>query len=141
MQLQVRYILTPLLEIYHKAVELSESSVLVVFEMLSFLIGKMDRLSVSSYHGKIFEKCLLALDLRRAHLESIKNVHVVEEAVIRAMLGLTMKVTETMFKPLFIRSLEWSETPVDGLESTESASLDRVVSFYGFVNELVEHQR
>ncbi|KAL5728414.1 hypothetical protein ACHQM5_001504 [Ranunculus cassubicifolius] len=135
-KIEVRNILSPLLEIYQKAVDIGESSVSLGFGMLATLISKMDRLSVGSNYKKVFKKCLLALDLRRVHPDSVKNVDIVEKCVVHAMIVLSLKLTETMFKPLFIDSLEWSGT-IFG----ESASLDRIVSFYRFVNELVENQR
>ncbi|KAF5193642.1 U3 small nucleolar rna-associated protein [Thalictrum thalictroides] len=137
----VRYILTPLRNIYPKAVEFGESSVSIVFDMLASLIKTMDRSSISSHRGVIFEHCLAALDLRRTHPESIKKVHVVEQSILRAMIVLTMKLTEMMFKPLFIRSLEWAESEVEAKGSMESRNLDRSISFYSFVNELAAQQR
>ncbi|PIA50335.1 hypothetical protein AQUCO_01300820v1 [Aquilegia coerulea] len=137
----VRYILTPLRSIYPKAVEFGESSVSIVFDMLASLINTMDRSSISSNRGEIFEHCLTSLDLRRAHPESIKNVHVVEQSILHAMIVLTMKLTETMFKPLFIRSLEWAESEVEEKGSMESRNLDRLISFYSLVNELAAQQR
>ncbi|KAF5179402.1 Heat repeat-containing protein [Thalictrum thalictroides] len=101
----------------------------------------MDRSFISSHRGEIFEHCLAVLDLCCTHRESIKNVHVVEQSILRAMIVLTMKLTETMFKPLFIRILEWAESEVEAKGSMESRNLERSISFYSFVNELAAQQR
>lgn len=109
--------------------------------MLSNLIGTMDRSAVGTYHAKIFEQCLVALDLRHESPVSVKRVDIVEESVIDTMIVLTMKLTEKMFKPLFIRSLEWAESEFDRNGSTESRNLDRSISFYRLVSKLVDRHR
>lgn len=130
-----------MLKIYPEAVKAGESSLSIAFEMLANIIGIMDRSSVGSYHAKIFEQCLLGLDLRRQQPVSVKNVDVVEQSVINATIVLTMKLTETMFKPLFIRSLEWAESDVDVSGCMESGNFDRTISFYRLVNKLAEQHR
>lgn len=135
---QVRLALPPLLKIYSEAVNNGDSSLSISFEMLANLVGRMDRSSVSNYHVKVFDLCLLALDLRRQHPVSIKNIDTVEKNVINAMIGLTMKLTETMFKPLFIKSIEWAES---NMEDSDMGSTNRAISFYGLVNKLSENHR
>ena len=110
----------------------------ISFEMLANLISTMDRSSVSNYHIKVFGLCLLALDLRRQHPVSIENIDTVEKNVINAMIVLTMKLTETMFKPLFFKSIEWTESNV---EDCDMGSTNRALSFYGLVNKLSENHR
>lgn len=107
--------------------------------MLAMLIGTMDRSSIVALHEKIFDICLVALDLRRQSPLSIQNIDVVEKGVMNAMIALTLKLTESMFKPLFIKSIEWAESEVD--ETVSAGSIDRAISFYGMVNKLAENHR
>lgn len=137
-KIPVRLALPPLLKIYSEAVNNGDSSLSISFEMLANLVGRMDRSSVSNYHVKVFDLCLLALDLRRQHPVSIKNIDTVEKNVINAMIVLTMKLTETMFKPLFIKSIEWAES---NMEDSDTGSTNRAISFYGLVNKLSENHR
>ncbi|KAI3919122.1 hypothetical protein MKW98_016675 [Papaver atlanticum] len=137
----VRLTVAPLLKVYTKAVQSGESSLSVTFGMLSNLIGTMDRSAIGMYHVRIFELCLLALDLRRESPVSVKRVDIVEESVIDSMIVLSLKLTENMFKPLFLRSLEWAESEVEGPGSTESRKLDRTISFYRLISKLVERHR
>lgn len=130
--------LTSLLKLYSSALRCGESSLCLFFEMLASIVGVMDRPSIGTYHVKVFEQCLIALDIRCQLPESIKDVNVVEESVINAMVVLTMKFTETMFRPLFIHSLEWADSKLEG---SENASLDRMITFYKLVNRLVAKQR
>lgn len=139
--LQVRLMLTPLLQIYSSSLKCGESSLCLVFEMLSTMIGAMDRSSIGTYHAKLFEQCLIALDLRRQCPQSVRNVHMVEQSVIHAMIVLTMKLTETMFRPLFLHSLEWAESEFEGSDLTKGRSLERTISFYMLVSKLIEQHR
>ncbi|KAG5249529.1 U3 small nucleolar RNA-associated protein and NUC211 domain-containing [Salix suchowensis] len=136
-KIPVRLALPPLLKIYPDTVEAGDSSVAVFFEMLGSLVGTMDRSSVGGYNEAIFDLCLRALDLRRQHPVSIQNIDLVEKSIINAMIALTMKLTETMFKPLFIRSIEWAESYVEENDN----GIDRAISFYGLVNKLAEKHR
>lgn len=133
--------LTPLLKIYSNALKCGELSLSLEFEMLANMISSMDRPSIASYHVKIFEQCILALDLRHQLPESIKDVNLVEENVIHTIITLTMKLTEAMFRPLFFHSLEWADCQVEGSESRKMRSIDRSISFYKLVNKLIEHHR
>ncbi|ONK73498.1 uncharacterized protein A4U43_C04F32240 [Asparagus officinalis] len=137
-KIPVRLMLTPLLKMYSSALKCGESSLCLVFEMLASIIGVMDRPSIGTYHVKIFEQCLIALDIRCHLPESIKNVNIVEQSVTDAVLVLTMKLTETMFRPLFMHSLDWADSKLEG---SESISFDRKITFYKLVNKLLEKHR
>ncbi|KAK9913977.1 hypothetical protein M0R45_037776 [Rubus argutus] len=132
----VRLALPPLLNIYSSTVESGDSSLIIYFGMLANMIGRMDRSSVGGYHAKIFERCLLALDLRRQHPASVRRIDDVEKSVFTAMISLTMKLTETMFRPLFIRSIDWANSDVEDV-----GYIPRAISFYGLVNKLAENHR
>ncbi|XP_031392129.1 uncharacterized protein At3g06530 isoform X2 [Punica granatum] len=141
-RIPVRLALPPLMKLYSNAVRSGDSSLEITFKMLGKIISSMDRSSVGAYHARIFDLCLKALDLRRQRHPSIRKIHVIEYSVITSMISLTMKLTETMFKPLFIRTIEWAESEVDDSPRVESSSnTDRAISFYGLVNKLAENHR
>nr|GMD68865.1 uncharacterized protein At3g06530 isoform X1 [Ipomoea batatas] len=135
----VRLSLPPLLEIYSNAISYGDCSLSITFKMLGDLVTTMDRPSIGENHAKIFDKCLQALDLRRQRKTSVKNIELVEKNVINTMVVLTMKLTETMFRPLFMKSIEWSGSNVDDNEIRRPN--DRTISFYGLVNMLAESHR
>ncbi|KAL0452592.1 UNVERIFIED_CONTAM: hypothetical protein Slati_1237300 [Sesamum latifolium] len=140
-KIPVRLLLPPVLSIYSDAIKSGESSLSIVFEMLGNLVGSMDRPSIGVYHAKVFDLCLLALDLRHQNPDSIQNIDVVEQNVINAVVTLTMKLTETMFRPLFIKTIEWSGLNVEGDENTPVKANSRAISFYSLVNKLAESHR
>lgn len=138
-KIPVRLALPPLLKLYPSAVEAGDKSLTIVFDMLATIIGTMDRSSIVAFHGKIFDLCLIALDLRRQNPPSVQNIDEVEKGVLNTMNVLTLKLTESMFKPLLIKSIEWAESEVD--ETAYTGSIDRAISFYGMVNKLAENHR
>lgn len=105
------------------------------------MIGGMDRSSISSYHVKIYEQCLTSLNIRHQAPESVKDINMVEQSVINAMVVLTMRLTETMFKPLFLHTLEWAESELEENHSIKTISIDRSISFYSLVNKLIQQHR
>ncbi|CAH9069155.1 unnamed protein product [Cuscuta epithymum] len=135
----VRLSLPPLLKIYPDALRYGDCSLSITFTMLGGLVATMDKSTIGAYHAKIFDLCLQALDLRRLRLESVKNIDLVEKNVINAMVGLSMKLTEKMFRPLFIKSVEWSDSNVEDNEIRKS--YDRTIAFYGLVNMFAENHR
>lgn len=130
------------MKLYSNAVLSGDSSLNIIFKMLGKIICSMDRSSVGAYHTRIFDFCLNALDIRRQHPSSVKNISIIEESIVTSMISLTMKLTETMFKPLFIRSIEWAELEIDdSAHSGSRRNVDRAIPFYVLVNKLVEKHR
>ncbi|XP_010441584.1 PREDICTED: uncharacterized protein At3g06530-like isoform X2 [Camelina sativa] len=140
-KIPVRLTLQPLLQIYDEAVSSGNASLVIVFDMLENLVVKMDRSSVVSSHGKIFDQCLVALDIRRLNPAEIQNIDDAERSVTNAMVALTKKLTESEFRPLFIRSIDWAESDIIDGSGSENKSIDRAISFYGLVNRLCESHR
>ncbi|KAK7276819.1 hypothetical protein RIF29_17965 [Crotalaria pallida] len=138
-KIPVRLALPPLLKLYPAAMEAGDNSLTIVFNLLATLVRTMDRSSIVAFHGKVFDLSLVALDLRRQNPPSVQNINVVEKSVTNAIVALTLKLTESMFKPLFIKSIEWAESEVD--ETASAGSIDRAISFYGMINKLVENHR
>ncbi|KAF8101204.1 hypothetical protein N665_0209s0060 [Sinapis alba] len=137
-KIPVRLTLQPLLRIYDEAVSSGDASLVIAFDMLENLVAKMDRASIVCNHAKIFDQCLAALDIRRQNPATIQNVDDAERSVINATVTLTKKLTESEFKPLFIRSIDWAESDIVDGSGNESKSVDRSISFYGLVNRLCE---
>ncbi|XP_048636041.1 uncharacterized protein At3g06530-like isoform X1 [Brassica napus] len=135
-KIPVRLTLQPLLRIYDEAVSSGDASLVIAFDMLENLVAKMDRASVVCNHAKIFDQCLAALDIRRQNPATIQNVDDAERSVINATVTLTKKLTESEFKPLFIRSIDWAESEIVDGSGNENKSVDRSISFYGLVNRL-----
>ncbi|KAL3837868.1 hypothetical protein ACJIZ3_022459 [Penstemon smallii] len=140
-KIPVRLLIPPVLDMFSDAIKSGESSLSIFFEMLGNLVSSMDRSSIGAYYAKVFDLCLLALDLRCQNPTSIKNIDVVEQNVIKAVVTLTMKLTETMFRPLFIKTVEWSGLNVEDDENSQRKVNGRAISFYSLVNKFAESHR
>ncbi|KAK9018474.1 hypothetical protein V6N11_001448 [Hibiscus sabdariffa] len=140
-ELMIRLTLQPLLKIFSGAVKSGDSSLVITFQMLADLVSKMDRTSISGSYAKIFDQCMVGLDLRRQHPVTVQTINVVEKSVIDAIVSLTMKFTENMFKPLFAKSIEWAETQFQDVAGSGTSNIDRAIQFYNLVNKLVENHR
>lgn len=139
--LQARLLLDPLVTSFDKAVAAGEVSTSALFQMIAHLASSLDRSAVTTYHGKIFNICLLALDLRRKVPPSFSSVSKVEAEVVGALVALVMKLGESVFRPLFIKALEWAQsTSIDGTDVT-GFDVHRSISFYRLVNELASKLR
>ncbi|XP_071732709.1 uncharacterized protein At3g06530 isoform X2 [Rutidosis leptorrhynchoides] len=135
----VRLSLPPLLKIYSEAINFGDSGISITFQMIGNFIRTMDK-SLYAYYLNIFDTCLLALDLRRKRPASIKNITAVEKDVVNTMVTLVMKLTENMFKPLFIRCVEWSEyTELN--DDLGHANIDRALSFFSLLDKLIDTGR
>ncbi|KAL3702523.1 hypothetical protein R1sor_020545 [Riccia sorocarpa] len=138
-KLPARLLLEPIMSVYEKAVEAGEESTCALFDMLGAMTSKLDRPAVAAYHVKIFDFCLAAFDLRRKSL--LPNVSRVESSVVSAIVSLVMKLSETSFKPLFVKVLEWAESEEPTEERVAGKSVDRNIIFYKFVNQLSDKLR
>ncbi|BBM97494.1 U3 small nucleolar RNA-associated protein 10 [Marchantia polymorpha subsp. ruderalis] len=140
-KLPARLLLDPLMSVYNKAVEAGEDSTCALFDMLGAMTSKLDRSSVAAYHAKIFNFCLAAFDLRRNSIHFLPNISRVENSVVSAIVSLVMKLSETSFKPLFVKVLEWAESEESTGVSVAGKSVDRNIVFYKLVNQLAEKLR
>ncbi|KFK38114.1 hypothetical protein AALP_AA3G071300 [Arabis alpina] len=140
-KIPVRLTLQPILRIYDEAVSSGNESFVIAFEMLENLVVKMDRSSIVTNHAKIFDQCLVALDIRRQNPAAIQDIDEAERSVTNTMVALTKKLTESEFRPLFVRSIDWAESDIVDESGNENKSIDRAISFYGLVDKLCDSHR
>jgi len=140
-ELQARLLLDPLIGAYEQSLNIGHEATSALFDLVASVSSRMDRASVSLYHVKIFNLCLRGLDLRSNRPSSFASIGGVEKSVIGALSSLVLKLSENSFKPLFVSLLDWSQSSSledGGLSGTQ---LDRRISFFGLVNQLLEKLR
>ncbi|XP_078440573.1 ARM repeat superfamily protein [Wolffia australiana] len=140
-KIPARLLLAPLMKIFKRTFSGGEKSISLAYEMLANMVASMDRSSVASYHEKVFQQCIVGLDLRRQRLEAVKNVDGVEDSAIEAVTALTLKLTESMFRPLFIHLVDWAESDIQERDSAASGILLRKIPFYKLISKLVQQHR
>ncbi|KAF9921975.1 HEAT repeat-containing protein 1 [Linnemannia zychae] len=139
--IQPRILLPPVLGYYATAVKDGKDSVLALFDLVSQTIIAMPRDVIAVHYKQIFKFFLGAFDYRRQHSHDAahqSSVAVVEEAIIGAFMQLVMKLNETLFKPLFLKSLDWATTELQVAKASYQDMQDRVIFFYKLMNALLD---
>lgn len=117
-----------------------------LLDMVGAAAAAMEAKVAAQYADALFNFLLRALDVRQrrpaalvAHSDAA--IDAVEAAATRALVALTMKLSEARFKPMFLRLLEWASTVSVPEGSAEPSYLGRMVALYGAVNALTDRLR
>lgn len=183
----MRLLLAPLSHSLDATMASGAEASCAMLSMLRSAVSTMDGTAVATYHEAVFALLLRALDVRRKRIlkwssilsqhpspskdrESdsdmnaifIKETQQIEDAAISVFVELTLKLSESRFKPLFFRFLEWATSIpaataavslLDDQEVEESHDIDeaiatlskstlpRLVTFFSTVNVLTEQLR
>jgi len=77
--------------------------------MVSATASRLDTKEAATYSEQIFRFLLRVLDVRALSPPSLAGCEAdVEASATSALVALTMKLTESRFKPMFLRLLEWA---------------------------------
>jgi len=136
-----RVIVTNLIPMLTKCKEYGHVSLTVLFKMAEIMIVNIKREELSSLQKSIFKFFQNAFEIR----ETVKDMdeedlEVVEEVMIETFMKLVMRLNETMFKPIYVKILEWSTS--EFLEK-QGLSLDviegRSIVLYKIVVKMFDH--
>ncbi|RCI07051.1 HEAT repeat-containing protein 1 [Rhizopus stolonifer] len=135
-----RMLLNPLFSYFEIAVQNGKDSILALCSMVSQAIRTMSRDVMTSHYKQLFKFFLLAFDIRRTTVAfSSSQVDEVESSVISAFLDLVMKLNETLFKPLYLKIVDWATNELAADEAAESDDQHkRVVFFYKLTDALLD---
>ncbi|CAI5523637.1 unnamed protein product [Closterium sp. Naga37s-1] len=159
-KLPMRLLLDPLVSSWSTATAAGPAPSAALLHMLARAASHMDRAAASTFHARIFDFLLLrTFDVRRAppfppSTDSSSNQRLpggtqmvtapdVEGASVAAMVGLVMKTSESVFKPMFVRVLEWaaSEYAASGDAISPAGRVERHLTLFGLVNVLSDKLR
>ncbi|KAG0164360.1 HEAT repeat-containing protein 1 [Apophysomyces sp. BC1034] len=136
-----RVLLNPVFACYASAVKNGKDSTLALYSLVSQAIRSMSRDVVTTHYKQIFKFFLVAFDMRREHGETFEEAEIdeMESSIVTAFLDLVMKLNETLFKPLFLKVVDWAtmELAVEGQTFGEDAK-KRVLFFYKLLDALLE---
>ncbi len=147
-----RLLLEPLFRQLPAAVEGGLQSTLALLSAVTLTVEKMDSKTAAAYHEQVFLFLLRALDVRALSPASLaatpsaasggssafspRGIHEAERAAIAALVALVMKLTESCFKPLFLRLLDWAAAAGgahgvgdEGLAGADAATARQTVLF------------
>lgn len=136
-----RVLLTPVFAFYDSAIQNGSKSTLALCSVVSQAIRSMTRDVMTSHYKQLFKFFLIAFDLRRTHSKNFdeSEVNEIEDSIIGAFLDLVMKLNETLFKPLFLKVVDWAtiELASDGAVVSEDG-LKRVLFLYKLADSLLD---
>ncbi|ORY00070.1 hypothetical protein K493DRAFT_312976 [Basidiobolus meristosporus CBS 931.73] len=117
------------------AVKNGTNSLIPLYTVLETAISSMNRANISTHYKSIFKFFLISFDFRRQHGSEFtaEEVDRVESKVIESFLQLVMKLNETLFKPLFLKTLDWATT-----ELAQKDDNSRLIFFYKLLDTLLE---
>ncbi|KAF1803275.1 hypothetical protein V8B55DRAFT_1587041 [Mucor lusitanicus] len=136
-----RVLLTPVFAFFDAAIQNGTKSTLALCSVVSQAIRTMTRDVMTSHYKQLFKFFLIAFDIRRTHSQDFEesDINVIEDAIIGTFLDLVMKLNETLFKPLFLKVVDWAtiELATDGAVVSEDG-LKRVLFFYKLADALLD---
>ncbi|KAL9551329.1 hypothetical protein MBANPS3_004308 [Mucor bainieri] len=137
-----RVLLTPVFAFFDTAIRNGTKSTLALCAVVSQAIRSMTRDVMTSHYKQLFKFFLIAFDIRRTHSKDFdaSDINLLEEAVIGAFLDLVMKLNETLFKPLFLKVVDWATMELassNGAVVSEDG-LQRVLFFYKLADALLD---
>ena len=115
--------------------ELDYHSVIKLLEIFAIVCVEIPRAKISTYYATIFKFFLTLFDFRsNAYhlwwangLEDEEVVQSITKNIILSFNNFVLKLNEQLFKPLFLKVLEWSKSP---------SKLSRSVFFYQLIDHL-----
>ena len=78
--------------------------------MVQRTVEQMDASTAAQHAEACYSFLLQALDIRQRKPAQLSSVEGVERSSVAVLLGLTMKLSEAKFKPLFLRLLDWASS-------------------------------
>ncbi|CEP08664.1 hypothetical protein [Parasitella parasitica] len=138
-----RLLLTPVLAFYETAIQNGIRSALALLSVVSQAVRNMTRETMTMQYKQLFKFFLIAFDVRRSHNSERFNeaqVNEIEGAIISAFLDLVMKLNETLFKPLFLKVVDWAtvELATDDGAVVSGDGLKRVLFCYKLSDALLD---
>ena len=95
-----------------------------------------------AHYKQIFKFFLLAFDIRRTYSGKFDNVEIdeLESAMINVFLDLVMKLNETLFKPLYLKIVDWATVELAAEDNgEENEDLEkRVLFLYKLLDSLFD---
>lgn len=148
-----RLMLDPAFSSFSTCIAGGISSTLALLSLVQSTIEGMETKVAASSCESAFLFLLRVLDIRSFSPPSLSDnisVHLVEVAATRALMALVMKLTESRFKPLFLRMLEWATSSTLGYElgedkpsgqTSDMTFTARPIMLFGVTSALVNRLR
>lgn len=138
-KVQPRVLLPPVFAFYDTALRNGKKVMLAMLSLVSNTIRCMSRDAMTAHYKALFKFFLIAFDLRCLHDTEFdeESVNEIEESIISVFLSLVMKLNETLFKPLYLKIVDWATVELSSSDA-EDKKKKRVLFFYKLTDALLE---
>ncbi|KAJ3288341.1 HEAT repeat-containing protein 1 [Borealophlyctis nickersoniae] len=117
-----------------------KASLLGIFALVGNAVAHMARTDLAQHHKELFRFFLVTFDYRRNHADKVSNedIEQVENSIISSFLQLVMKLNETLFKPLFLKTVDWATSELLQKNGLTRKDIDaRQLFFYRLLDNLL----
>ena len=110
----------------------NNESLIALYQVLDRCITHMTKDDVKNFHSELLSLFMSALDYRSQHVQDISQESLLrtEEAVIGAFISLIMRLSESLFRPMFLKLVDWA--------TRSSAPKPRQLIFYHMADRMAE---
>ena len=104
----------------------------------------MPRDAITSHYKQIFKFFLISFDIRHLHSKKLggEDTNVVENSIIDSFIQLVIKLNESLFKPLFLKTVDWGTSELaQGNAENEDVEVgrdSRLLFTYRLVDRLLD---
>ncbi|KAJ3038299.1 HEAT repeat-containing protein 1 [Rhizophlyctis rosea] len=135
-----RVVLPAIFDQLKTALANGKASLLGLFGLVGNVITHMPKADLVQHHKELFRFFLVSFDYRRTNggKVSAEDLNLVENSIISSFLQLVMKMNETLFKPLFLRTIDWATSELLEKNGLSQADIDaRQIFFYRLLDNLL----
>ncbi|KAK5580523.1 hypothetical protein RB653_000543 [Dictyostelium firmibasis] len=106
---EFRLLLPAMFSAYEFAVQSeNDQSLICLFDFVGDISANLGPKDIALHHKSIFKFYLQCFEFRKKYKNRVKNADKVEDHIISSFMTLVMKLNENLFKPLFIKVLDWA---------------------------------
>jgi len=110
-------------------------SLVWLLEILRDTCSKMNFATTESNHKKLLKFFLMLFDYRNTNEKHPENqVDRVEQQIITSFMGLAMKLNEQLFKPTFLKIIEWAHAGAEEEAGKTKEAISKSLFFYKLVD-------
>eukprot|EP00795_Rhopilema_esculentum_P004548 gene4548-20800_t len=118
-----RVLLPALDACFDQVAQSDEHSLSLLMDIAQDAIESMPRDRIKTHHLKLLAFFLKALDVRRLlSRKPEKQINIEEEKIITAFCSLVMRLSENIFRPMFLKIFSWA--------TADEENLTRLITFY-----------
>ncbi|KAI9138419.1 hypothetical protein BKA69DRAFT_774326 [Paraphysoderma sedebokerense] len=142
--IQPRLLLPPIFQHYAKIIKQGKQSLIPYFTLVQETVKNMSRENIVLFNRQLFKFFLVSFDYRRLCSKGdeisadVEEIDEVEKSLLDAFVEMVFKLNENLFKPLFMKTVDWATVELTTREDTSSTDVTcRLSVFYRLVDSLL----